>query len=363
METSTSSFVKIIRPKLCAFKSRNINEAQTKEWLIKPFFESLGWDFTNPDEVIPEDDDSTGKKPDYSFNLDTGTKFLLEAKPLNNPLTDNKMITEKLNYCFNSQVPFLIITNGELYKIYYTELKGVGKDKLLHEFNISDGYDNEILEMLSKEALQKDLLLNYAKSIFIYTNVKTALEKLLQDPSRKIIDILNNSIKEVLGHKFGNDEINEALKNINVTVNTDFIERQQSYKEKKELVTQDKERWTVAHQFKDGKWEFSHKLYKDLVQETKKAGIVYEEKPTKLYIGWLISKRNFCQIHGLKSGIRIWVTLEMYDLTEQETLKVRDVSHIGHWGMGNIEFSLNNAKDFYWAINIIKKAYSKYSKS
>ncbi|MGB7568263.1 MAG: DUF5655 domain-containing protein [Chitinivibrionales bacterium] len=358
MDKTTASFVKAIKPKIANFKARSINEAQTKEWLIKPFFETLGWDFSNPDEVIPEDDDSTGKKPDYSFTIDGNAKFLVEAKPISNPLTDNKMITEKLNYCLNSQVPFLIITNGELYKIYYVELKGVGKDKLLQEFSISDEYDDEILEMLSKSAFGQDHLHTYAKNIFIYTNVKTALENLLHDPSKKIIDILNNSIKENLGHKFGDDEIDEALKNITVTVNTDFNEQKVTEKEKRESLV-DKEKWTTAFQFKDGKWDVSQQLYMDLVKEAKKAGIEFEENPTKFYIGWIGAGKNFCQVHGQKSGMKIWVTCKMTDLTEQETLKVRDVSQIGHWGMGDIEFSLNNLKDFEWAINIIKKAYSK----
>ena len=86
MDKSTSSFVEAIKSKISNFKAKSINEAQTKEWLIKPFFETLGWDFSNPDEVIPEDDDSTGKKPDYSFTIDGSAKFLVEAKPISNPL-------------------------------------------------------------------------------------------------------------------------------------------------------------------------------------------------------------------------------------------------------------------------------------
>ena len=90
-------FVNKIRLKIPDFKNKNINEAQTKEWLIKPFFELLGWDFSNPDEVIPEDDDSTGKRPDYCFYINKKPKLLLEAKQINNSLDDNKMITEKMN--------------------------------------------------------------------------------------------------------------------------------------------------------------------------------------------------------------------------------------------------------------------------
>jgi len=49
----------------------------------------------------------------------------------------------------------------------------------------------------------------------------------------------------------------------------------------------------------------------------------------------------------------------MSDLSEQETLKVRDVTNIGHWGMGNIEAYVRNESDFDWITLLIKKSYSK----
>ncbi len=56
----------------------------------------------------------------YNFCINSNSKFLVEAKALNNNLDDNKMIIEKLNYCTNKGVPILIITNGNLYKILET---------------------------------------------------------------------------------------------------------------------------------------------------------------------------------------------------------------------------------------------------
>lgn len=95
-----ASLEKIIAS-IIKLKSQNVNEAQTKDWLIRPFFETLGWDFSNPEEVVPEDDDSAGKRTDYCFYVNGEAKLLVEAKPLSNQLADNKMIIEKLNYCTN----------------------------------------------------------------------------------------------------------------------------------------------------------------------------------------------------------------------------------------------------------------------
>jgi len=355
------TFINKIRIKIPDFKNKNINEAQTKEWLIKPFFELLGWDFSNPDEVIPEDDDSTGKRPDYCFYINKKPKLLLEAKQINNSLDDNKMITEKMNYCSNSQVPFLIITNGELYRIYYSELKGSGKDKLLQEFSILNDLDEEIIEKLQKTNVEHDKLLIYAKNIFILTNIKKTIENLFQSPNKKIIDIINEKLKEILGHKFGNDEIEESLRQFSIQINTDAYET--SYDPNEADVKQDdkinKQSWSIEYQFKDKKWDASYNLYCKLVKKLKEADIEFDENPTKFYIGFISNDINFTQIHGQQAGLKIWINLELNDLSEQETLKVRDVTNIGHWGMGNIEAMVRNESDFEWITILIKKSYNK----
>lgn len=361
-----------LQTKIIDLKKKNINEAQTKKWLIEPFFEILGWDFSNPEEVIPEDDDMAGKRCDYNFCINSKSKFLVEAKPLNNSLDDNKMIFEKLNYCSNTGIPILIITNGDLYKIYYAELKGVGNDKLLDEFSLSENMTEELIEKLSKEAFQNDVLLTYSRNISLYTNIKKAIEQLFQSSNKTLISQINNIVKENLGHKFGDDEIDEALKQFRLEINTDIdlLSTRNEKKYEHELratnrdivnnnIEPDDSNWTISYQFKDGKWESSYKLYNKIIQELVSRGLKFTQKPTKFYIGLISEKSNFCQIHGQKSGLKIWLNLDITDLSEQATLNVRDVSKIGHWGMGNIECVVKNEYDFEWLINLIIKAYEK----
>ena len=351
---NTLNFIEATKAKLPDFKRRSINEAQTKEWLIKPLLETMGWRFSDPDDVVPEDDDSTGKKPDFSFRADGKTKFLLEAKRLGDSLEDPKMISEKLNYCSNSGVPFLLITNGEIYKVYYTRFGGGGKDRLLKEFNIFEQYDDAIVDMLSKEAFRTERLLAYAKRMFVDTTVKRALDGLLQRPPRQMVALLNTAIKDELGHKFGDDEIKGALKNLSVHVNTE-PEEQVVGGENGEGEQEDR-KWTVDHQFKSGRWNSSRQLYGSLVSEARRMGLSFEEKPTKFYVGWVSNDVNFCQIHGQKSGLKIWVVLAMSDLSQEDKQRVLDVSAIGHWGMGNLEFVVSTTEDIDWAVNLLKKA-------
>ncbi len=352
-----SSLEKIITS-IKKLKTQNINEAQTKDWLIRPFFETLGWDFSNPEEVVPEDDDSAGKRTDYCFYVNGKAKLLVEAKPLSNPLADNKMIIEKLNYCANRGISLLIITNGNTYKIYYSELKGIGKDKLLQEFTLSDNVDEDVIEKLSKKSFEKDILLNYSRNISLFTTIKKAVENLFQSPDKKFIRLINESVKEILGHKFGDDDIKTALKQFTLQINTDLHESIHSTEAANDNNDEGKS-WTIENQFRDGKWNESFEQYKKLRKELKSVGITFTENPTKRYISLLKDSKSFCQICGLKSGLKIWINLELNELTEEESLKVRDVSKIGHWGMGDIECFVENGSDMEWIVSLINKSFKK----
>jgi hypothetical protein len=345
--------------KIEKLKSKDINEAATKEYLIKPFFEILGWDFSNPDEIVPEDTDTSGKRPDYSFYVNGKRKILIEAKPINNQLNDIKMLNEKMGYCLNAQVPFLIITNGILYNVYYSELKGSSQDKLLFDIQLDENIDEEILIKLKKESFEKDDLLKYAQNTFILSNIKKSFESLLQDPSKKFITLLNEKMKELIGYTFGDNDIKEALQYIYIQINQDSSSYQNNTVQTT-VVDNDQNQWTINDQFNNGKWENTLNLYRELITFLQKEGMEFDEKPTKLYIGLLTksNSKHFCQVHGQQGGLKVFININIKELTEQEKLNVRDVSKIGHWGTGETEAIINTINDLNWCVNIIKKSYN-----
>jgi predicted type IV restriction endonuclease/predicted transport protein len=369
IEENINKIVKKIKEQ----KNKSINEAQTKEWLIKPFFAALDWDFSNPDEVIPEDDDMAGKRTDYSFYINKHPKLLIEAKPLNNNLDDNKMIMEKLNYCSNSGTQLLIITNGDLYRIYYSDLKGIGKEKLLREFCLSDNIDEEIIDMLSRQAFEKDLLLNYAKNISILTNIKNVLEKLFSESNKTIINLINEGLKDKIGFKFHDDEIKKALKNISIEINTISTEAiiEKPIINKPEVIVQQKGNnqtstskniefeYTIEDHFKNGKWDVSLALYNKFINFLKSNNLEFVSIPMKYYINLSKNEKSFCQIISRKNDLKISINLKIEDLSEHEVIKTRDVSNIGHWGNGNIEFKLTDTNDFELALGLLRKSYNK----
>lgn len=268
------------------------------------------------------------------------------------------MISEKLSYTANTGVSLLLITNGDTYKIFFSELKGIGKEKLLLEFTISEYIDDQILSLLRKEAFQNDLLLKYAKNISVLNNVKKALESLFTSPDKQFIKLINERIKHSLGHKFGNDDIELALNNFSVQITSDIGSYDNSLEEEVE-VNDIPKNFTIEYHFKDGRWEDSLNLYNNLIKRLRKEGLKFEQQPRKVYISLSDGKKSFCQIKGYKSGIKIYLGLNFIDLSEEEKLKVRDVSMIGHHGIGNIEYFIEKESEIERAISLINKAYKK----
>jgi len=347
-----------ISKKIEDLKKKNINESSTVNYLIRPFFESIGWDFSNPDEVIPEESDNSGKRPDFTFMINGKRKVFIEAKALSNDLMDEKMISEKVGYCITSDVPFLILTNGSKYRIFYSELKGSPKDKILNEFSLENGIDISIIERLSKESFAVDRLLSYSKNVFVLNNIKRALEKIFSAPSGKIINLVNDQVKEIIGHKFGNDEVENALKQFGFVISSENGEIEEITTDIENAKDNESTIWTIENQFKDGAWSNSLSLYKRLISEIRKSGVFISESPQKQYIGVINSNNeNVMQINGQKSKLRIWLKISIDSLSEEESLKVRDVSNIGHWGMGDTEIMISNESDLQWALPIILKAY------
>ncbi|WP_432481457.1 DUF5655 domain-containing protein [Moraxella sp. ZY200743] len=97
---------------------------------------------------------------------------------------------------------------------------------------------------------------------------------------------------------------------------------------------------------------------KELYQEFKSAilnladGI--ESKATKLYIGFK-TQSNFCSIYVLRNGLKIWINLKAGTLKDEKGLS-RDVSNIGHHGLGDYELKVNNNHHKEYIMSLIKQA-------
>ena len=79
-------------------------------------------------------------------------------------------------------------------------------------------------------------------------------------------------------------------------------------------------------------------------------------KATKLYIVFKVNNKIFMSIEPMSQYLKFWINMPVGKLNDPEN-KTRDVSQIGHHGVGNYEINLNPEDDLYYFMSLIKQAY------
>ena len=108
------------------------SEALTRYALIDPVLRALGWDLEQPSQVRPEFPTEAGR-PDYALMWNEAPQVMIEAKPLGGNL--ERARDEGFRYCWQNKVPYYVITDGNIWKLY--DLREMG-GKLIFSANISE---------------------------------------------------------------------------------------------------------------------------------------------------------------------------------------------------------------------------------
>ena len=134
---------------LADYYKKSYNEEQTKKNFILPLFEILGWDITT-DEVRAEES-ASGGRVDYAFKLEGVTKFYVEAKSIKANLEEGKYHDQLVEYAYNKDVNWGILTDFEDLKIF----NALEETPSPISFSYKDYLkDFDILWLLSKESFQ-----------------------------------------------------------------------------------------------------------------------------------------------------------------------------------------------------------------
>jgi len=166
-------------------KVKSFNEAQTRNELIEPLFEFLGWDMRNLEnqgEVTTEENVSKGRV-DLAFRLNHIPVMFLEAKALRVDLDEWKWAEQAINYSWNKSVTWAILTDFEGIKVFNAEIppKSLSQN-LFFELKWHEYLDRfEQLWLLSKESLEEKRLAEEAEKWGKLTRRKQVGEKLFED--------------------------------------------------------------------------------------------------------------------------------------------------------------------------------------
>ncbi len=357
------SCIEELRFKLDRHRKEDLKEYPTRTIFIDPLLQALGWDIRDPDEVQLEYPTIDGKSVDYAPKLNRKPVLFIEAKPLNDTLRDVKSITQVVGYATNAGVEWCILTNGVTYKVYRSTEKAEAPEKLLFEVSIdpkeSEGRSiQQIVEQLkrfSRDAMARGVLDEIGEQIFTTGKIRKALDKLFLNPPTNLIRI----IRSVIG--------DESIKPMQVKVALKRLWAQSTEVEipSTSYIGEDIGKSETKHERGKGFDEDYHihgkpreviELFKNIDKYCRELDLSVQRKYLAMYISYLYGKATFCSLHIQKSGLRVWLKLNYAHLNEPPDY-VRDVSSIGHWGVGNVEICIDNFEKLQFTKSLIRKSF------
>jgi hypothetical protein len=208
-------------------------EEATKNALIMPFIQVLGYDVFNPFEVNPEFiadiGIKKGEKVDYAIMKEGEPTILVECKHHLEKLDPHN--SQLFRYFHTTTAKFGLLTNGLTYR-FYTDLAERNKmdSTPFFEFNITEIKETEVVELkkFHKSYFDVESITNTASELKYLNELKTLLNKELLAPSDNFVSfftkqiytgVLTAKVKEQFGpiikRSFNlliSDAINERLK-------------------------------------------------------------------------------------------------------------------------------------------------------
>ena len=346
-------------------RKEGLKEYPTRTIFIDPLLKTLGWDVRDPDEVQLEYPTIDGKSVDYAPKVNRKPVLFIEAKSLNDPLTDVKFITQVVGYSANAGIEWCILTNGVTYKVYRSTEKAEAPDKLLFEISIDpkeseDRSVQQIAEQLnrfSREAMEQGVLDEIGEQVFTTGKIRKALDRLFINPPEALIRIIRSAISD---ESLKPMQIKAALKRlwaqsseVELPSSSQIIEEPQRTEIKNQLGKYYDEERHIK-----GKPQEVIELFRTVDKFCRELDpTIVQRKYRSMYISYLHDKSIFCCVNLLKSCIRIYLKLNYSRLVNLPD-NVRDVSNVGHWGVGDVEISVNNIEQLQASKQLIRQSFN-----
>ena len=170
-----------VRSRIAKARARGFNELETCASLVEPVLRALGWEVEDVEEVARQYRGESGGNPvDYALLVRREPILLVEVKALLERLDDRRHGNQIMGYSGMSGVEWIVLTNGDEYRIYNALAKVRIDEKLLRTVRVSEGTPQveQILRLLAKNEIKTKRIDAMWQAHFVDRRVKIALEQL-----------------------------------------------------------------------------------------------------------------------------------------------------------------------------------------
>jgi hypothetical protein len=345
---------------------KDLSEASTKASFVQPILEALGWKVTDPDEVVLEYPVYGGTRLDYALLVDGRPALYLEAKPLRASMDEPNFIAQTVSYANNDGIRWCVLTNGLIYRIYKSDTLAPADQKLLAQADIREASDSfgaarvaATLAYLSKESLTTGKLDEWGERVFVDTAVRRALGSLLLEGSHGLVMLVRKTLDEAHTPK----EIKESLHRLGadspqgLKVKKDGEPVRDPASVAKPSASGEKLTYDLEHHTQ-GKPEAIVDLFGRLDQRLIALGPDVERVFLKRYISYKV-KRSFATLRLDKGHLVLYVAMPFAEAPKPEGLGMRDVSSLGHQGLGDTEVSICTERDIAGAEVVARASFER----
>ena len=310
-------------------------EEATKNALVLPFINTLGYNVFDPSEVVPEFTADVGikkgEKVDYLIKHDGRPAILIECKTVGSKLNVHHA-SQLFRYFAVTDARFAILTNGVNYQ-FFTDIEATNKmdEKPFFEFSMLhlDGRVIDQLGKFAKTAFDLDDILSTASELKYKKQIQNLLAGEIDNPSEEFVRLF---FKQVQGGSFSASAkeqftrlVREALREfVSVRVN----ERLKSALSVADVPETDDDPSPVAEDdgivTTDEEIEGYHIVRAILARHTDPARIVMRD--TKSYCGILLDDNNRKPLCRLRFNYS-QKYLGIFDASKDETKHAIDRPH------------------------------------
>ena len=348
----------------------SMNESNTKVLLVEPVLQALGWDTTNLDCVTREHKVYDGTFLDYALLAGEKPVLFVEAKAWGATLSDPRWMAQTVNYANNEGVVWCALSDGVGYRVYKTNEPVDMARKLVFEVDLREYADEEkragvlrSLQLLSRDSVVAGRLDALGSRLFDEARIRRALEEIFSEAPNRFVTLIRDQLPEG-ERRLTPAEIREALKRIGkgllpstslppaATVAAAARQAKRQPPGRK-APAPGRRQYTFDEHFGD-KPQVIVDLYTQLHEQLSALDSGVERLFRKQYVGYRLGKNVFCSVIPQKQRLRLILPLDPSSVAGEP--RTRDVSNVGHWGVGNTEVSLESDDQLDPVMELIARA-------